>query len=231
MQAVILAAGRGTRMGMLTKETPKSMLLVSGKSILQWKLEALPEVVDEVIIVVGYLGNVIRTSIGASFRGKKISYVVQENPVGGTMDALRSAQSLLHGTFVVMNGDDIHDVKSIEACLSHSWALAVCKTETLGSASSVTVGDTGEILDIVEADHHDKGSGLAGVGLYVLDNRVFDAEPVVLQGRTETGLPQTMLAASRKYGIPITAVPVHMPLHLTNPEDVAKAEAVLARKK
>ena len=60
MQAVILAAGLGTRMGKLTKNTPKPMLKLDGKNLLEWKIERLPKEVDEVILVVGYKSEVIK---------------------------------------------------------------------------------------------------------------------------------------------------------------------------
>ena len=55
MKAVILAAGKGTRMGDLSLETPKPMLKVLGKTLLEHKLDSLPDVIDEVVITVGYL--------------------------------------------------------------------------------------------------------------------------------------------------------------------------------
>ncbi len=77
MQAVILAAGRGTRMGALTEHTPKPMLLVNGRPVLEYIFDSLPEEIDEVIIVVGYLGSVIQKHFGGFYKGKKILYVEQ----------------------------------------------------------------------------------------------------------------------------------------------------------
>ena len=50
MIAIILAAGRGTRMAPLTDDLPKPMLIVLGKNIIEWKLEALPKEVNEIIL-------------------------------------------------------------------------------------------------------------------------------------------------------------------------------------
>ena len=54
MKAIILAAGRGTRMGNLTEEIPKPMLLYKGKNLIEYKIDILPEEINEVLIVVGY---------------------------------------------------------------------------------------------------------------------------------------------------------------------------------
>jgi bifunctional UDP-N-acetylglucosamine pyrophosphorylase/glucosamine-1-phosphate N-acetyltransferase len=95
MQAVILAAGRGTRMGKLTEHSHKTMLQVAGKTLLEHKFDVLPDDVAEIILVVGYLGETIRARFGDSYYGRKLTYVAQENIVGGTMNALLQAQSIL----------------------------------------------------------------------------------------------------------------------------------------
>jgi NDP-sugar pyrophosphorylase family protein len=233
MQVVILAAGRGTRMGELTKNTPKSLLQIAGQSILERKLNALPESIHEIVIVTGYLSEVIKKRFGEMYRGKAIIYVEQKNPVGGTMDALLSARTILHDSFLVMNGDDIHALEDVARCLKTDgkWVLAVSASNDLGSTSSVSINTDGSIRDIIEADVHGGGPGLAGVGMYVLDSRIFSVEPVRLPGRAEVGLPQTMLAASKALGIPVVAVHVASPIHLTTPEDIISAERILTGKK
>ena len=60
MQAVILSAGRGTRMGVLTDSMPKPMLTVLGKTLLEHKFDILPSEVDEIILIVGNMGGLIQ---------------------------------------------------------------------------------------------------------------------------------------------------------------------------
>jgi len=71
MQAIILAAGRGTRMGELTNDLPKPLLKISGRPILEYTLANLPREIDEVILVIGYHGHKIKnlnlTLNGAAF--------------------------------------------------------------------------------------------------------------------------------------------------------------------
>ncbi len=230
MQAVILAAGKGTRMGELTKETPKSMLVVAGKPILSWILERLPGAIDEVIIVIGYGSEHIRRVFGDSFLGKKIVYAEQENTVGGTMDALLAARHLVHGTFIVLNGDGVYETKDIEVCAENPWAFGVVERDELGASSRVALNEYGEIEEIIEADIHGGGAGLAGVGPYALDERIFNVTPVQLVGRREVGLPQTMLAAAQAERIALHPVTVSPPLHFTSPADIESAEIVLRKK-
>lgn len=230
MQAVFLAAGRGTRMGALTEKLPKPLLEVAGKTLLEHKFDALPDEITEIILVIGYLGEMIRAKFGDSYKGKKITYVQQDNPVGGTMDALQQAKNILNGKFLATNADDIHQTKDIISCLGHQWALAVMRLRNLDKGSEVRVDAKGNIAEIVESDTHKGGAGLGGVGMYVLDSRIFKVDPVPLEGRTEVGLPQTMLSAAKTFNIPMTAIEISSCIHITSPEDLAEAEKQLGAK-
>ncbi len=74
MKAIILAAGRGVRMNLLTVDTPKTLLKVKGKALIDHVFDSLPEEIDEVIVVTKYLGDqIIEHMAGKS--GRKITYV------------------------------------------------------------------------------------------------------------------------------------------------------------
>jgi bifunctional UDP-N-acetylglucosamine pyrophosphorylase/glucosamine-1-phosphate N-acetyltransferase len=226
MQAVILAAGRGTRMGKLTDDLPKPMLVVAGKTLLEHKCDALPEEVDEIIIVIGYLGEKIQEKFGDSYNGKKISYVVQENITGGTMDALIAARSMLRDRFFVMYGDDLYGAADMKTCLKYEWALVVRHMASVGLSAKVVIED-GFVKDIVEKEHHDGGEGYANAALFLLDTRIFNYEPVRKDAESsEIGLPQTFVRAARD--IPIHAVEATLWVPITDPQDLEKAEEALA---
>jgi bifunctional UDP-N-acetylglucosamine pyrophosphorylase/glucosamine-1-phosphate N-acetyltransferase len=225
MQAVILAAGRGTRMGKLTEDRPKPMLEVARKTLLEWKFDALPDEVDEIIIVIGYLGEKIREKFGDSYKGKKVTYVEQANIVGGTMDALLAAKPQLRGRFFVMNGDDLYAREDMQKCLAFGdWAILVLPHAPLGSVAHVLVDDHGLVTDIVEADTHGGADGLGNAALYLLDERIFYHPPVKVRGRDEIGIPQTMLQAK---DIPIHTVETTFFMAVTAPEDLEKAARAL----
>jgi len=92
---IFLAAGFGTRLRPLTEKIPKPLALVNNKPILTYNLEASFDIVSEYILVISWLGDMIKKEYGDNFRGKKITYITQENPKGGTMDAFRQAVSLI----------------------------------------------------------------------------------------------------------------------------------------
>ena len=104
MKAVIFAAGLGTRLRPLTDSIPKPLIDVGGKPILRHTLEALPSAVDDVIVVTGYMGEMIRKELGSSVR------TVEQTELLGTYDALLRAHPLLDDApFLALNGDDLYD--------------------------------------------------------------------------------------------------------------------------
>lgn len=227
MQAVILAAGRGTRMGSLTDAMPKPMLQVLGKPILHYVIESLPEEVDEVILIVGYFGSVVQEYFGGEFDGRKIFYVEQDE-LNGTGGALWAAKDLLHGKFLVMNGDDICDTEDMRKCLKYEWAVLGIKVEKLGTAGKIEIDKKGDMVDILEKESHDGGPGYANASnFFLLDTHVFDYPLVKRPKSEEYGLPQTIAQAAKD--IPIHVVDVTWLLRFTIPEDIKKAEEMLQK--
>src|SRR5438045_532377 len=106
MDAVILAAGLGTRLRPHTLQTPKPLLKVQGRPILDWTLGALPASVDRVIVVVHYLAEQVEAYLLGQTFFKEWAVVPQGDP-RGTGDALRRCQpSVRSERFLVINGDD-----------------------------------------------------------------------------------------------------------------------------
>ncbi len=225
MQAVIFAAGRGTRMGHLTDECPKPMLEVAGKPLLEYKFESLPEEVDEVIIVVSYCGHVVQKYFGGEFNGKRVLYVEQESPTGGTAQALWAARDILKDSFFVMNGDNLYGKDDLLACLSYEWAAVVQEREHI--ATGRVIVENGIVRDMVENSGHHGEKGYANTGLYKLDTRIFNYTPVPkAPGSDELGLPQTMMQAVND--IEIHAVPSSFWYEIKSPADLEKAAEVIA---
>ena len=227
MQAVILAAGRGTRMKELTQSVPKPMLRVLGKSLIEHKLDALPASVTEVILVVGYQGDVIRTAFGDEFGGRTIRYV-EQSELNGTAGALWQAKDLLTDRFVVMMGDDLYAKEDVEACFaSPDWSVLAEELPSMRSGGKIVLDADGTITAIEEGDHAGL-PGLMNTNMLVLDPRVFQ-HPLVPKapGSDEYGLPQTVLAASCESGIPLRPVRSSFWVQITAPEDLEEAARIL----
>lgn len=227
MQAVILAAGKGVRMLPLTHERPKPLVEVAGKTLLEHKFDILPPGIEEVILIIGYQGNLIKEQFGSSYKDIPIRYIVQEE-LNGTMGALALAKPYLEDRFVVMMGDDIYSREDLEQCLaSDSWAVLVEKTEHMAAGGKLVTNDEGEVVAIEEGDHRGE-PGFMNTNMFVLDSRIFEYPMVPkASGSEEYGLPQTALAASKQFNIPLQAVMATNWIQITAVEDIAKAEARL----
>lgn len=227
MQAVILASGRGVRMGTLTESVPKPMLEINGMTLLEYKLAALPEDVDEVIIVVGYLGSMIHNHFGGTYNDKRLFYVEQEK-LNGTAGALWLCQDILKDSFIVLNADDIYSREDIEAVASHDgWAVLVDEVEQMNSGGCIVIDDDGIVQEIKEGNH-EGNPGLMNTNVFKLDTRIFNC-PLVPKApdSEEFGLPQTVIAASQVSGISIEAIKATFWFQITEPADLAKMEEML----
>ncbi|MEY2641238.1 MAG: hypothetical protein RL150_631 [Candidatus Parcubacteria bacterium] len=220
MQAIILAGGRGKRMNTLTDSVPKPMLEVLGKNLLAHKIDLLPEVIDEVIIVTGYLGDVIRAVFGNEYGGKKITYVHMEN-LNGTAGALWLCKELITGPVLVLMGDDLYGKEDMAHAVTHGWYVGLQEATEPFTGGRMDVAD-GKLVSVVE------GGGVAGefvnTGMYVVDPRIFEYDMVQLPGG-EFGLPQTIAVVARD--IPVFVGDVARWIRITAPEDLPAAEADL----
>ncbi len=217
-------------MGALTAATPKPMLLVDGKPVLAHIFAALPADVTEVVVIVGYLAEKIKSYLGDSFAGRAVRYVEQAE-LDGTAGALWCAKDLLDGPFLVMNGDDICLAEDVAACAAApDWAILVQDLAEIGSAGKVVLDERGLVADILEKEAHSGGPGIGNTAnFFKLDTRIFNyPKKLRPQSETEYGLPQTIVQAARD--IPIRPVYAHAIIRLTAPEDIAAAEAQLSQK-
>src|SRR3989338_4000947 len=149
LQAVILAAGAGTRMRPLTNTVAKPLVTIAGRPLLDYTFDALPDEVGEVIMIIGYLGEQIRAYLGETYRGRSIRYVEQKN-LDGTAKALWEAKPFLKGKFLVLMADDIYGKEDIEKCLRHKQAMLVFRQERESPGGEVVLDEKRRLLDVLE---------------------------------------------------------------------------------
>lgn len=227
MQAVILAAGRGTRMGALTEHTPKPLLQIAGKTLIERELDVLPSEIDEVIIIVGYLGTAIQQRLGGEYAGKRLLYIEQD-VLDGTAGALWRAAPILKGRFLVLMSDDLYLADDAVRCISaNDWVMLVKKVDHMIAGGYAITDETGTVTEIREGNHGGK-SGRISTNMFALDTRVFQFPMVPKsEGSTEFGLPQTVLAASKNAGIPFTTIDATFWFQISTPEDLKSAESFI----
>ncbi len=110
-QVVIMAGGLGTRLYPLTKETPKPMLLVNGKPILERIIEKLiTQGFQNFYISINYLGEQIKEYFKDGSKWDISIKYIEETKRLGTAGALSQLKRIINEPFIVMNGDIITDL-------------------------------------------------------------------------------------------------------------------------
>lgn len=107
MRAMILAAGRGKRMGFLTENTPKPLLKIKNKPLITHQIESLARAgIKDIVINLGYLGHKIEAALGHGKQfGVSIQYSV-EDPILETGGGVAKALPLLGSDpFIVVSSD------------------------------------------------------------------------------------------------------------------------------
>jgi NDP-sugar pyrophosphorylase family protein len=175
MDAVLLAAGLGTRLRPHTLTTPKPLLLVQGRPILDWTLGALPKSVDRVVVVVHYLAEQVDAYLRSQTHFKEWAIVPQGTPEG-TGDALRKCREQIRSDrFLVINGDDLFgaaDLADLAACPAGVIVKEVQEPKKFGIAF-LKKDDTLEKL-VEKPDL--PGPQLANTGAYAFPREVFQIE-------------------------------------------------------
>jgi NDP-sugar pyrophosphorylase family protein len=181
-KAVILAAGKGTRMGELTKAIPKPMLEVEGKPVLHRIVEGLRDAakITEIFIVTGWCGEVIREHFGDGSRfGLKVTYgeqAVQD----GTGKAPELAKAWVGSDpFLFTYGDIMleqpSDYTQLVEAFRESGVIALKDGQDLTKGGAVVLDQDGFMIELVE-----KGSGpppanaFYNAGIYLMPAAIFD---------------------------------------------------------
>jgi NDP-sugar pyrophosphorylase family protein len=213
MDAIILAAGLGTRLRPHTLSTPKPLLPVRGRPILDWALGALPPAVDRVLVVVHYLAEQIEAYLGKQTHFARWEAVRQEEP-RGTGDALRSCRDRLQSErFLVLNGDDLYGAADLAELAARPAGLLVHEVDEPRRYGIAFLKADGSLDHLQEKPDLD-GRRLANTGAYVFPRSVFGTElQVSARGEYEitdyvTALArrQTVHAVRTRFWLPIGTV-------------------------
>ncbi|MBM4072887.1 MAG: nucleotidyltransferase family protein [Planctomycetes bacterium] len=175
MDAVILAAGLGTRLRPHTLHTPKPMLPVQGRPILDWMLAALPSDIDRLLVVVHHLAGQVEDYLRSQTRFKDWLTVFQDQP-RGTGDALRRCREHIRSDrMLVINGDDLYGAADLAALAHCPAGLLVHPVDEPRRYGIAFLRADGTLEKLVEKPDLD-GRRLANTGAYLFPASVFDIE-------------------------------------------------------
>src|SRR3990167_1324089 len=142
LKAVILAAGMGLRLRPRTQKVPKGFLEVDGKTLLERSFLALKQAgIAEVVIVVGYLHEMIQTRLGDNFLGMPIRYVYNEEyATSGSMNSFLKAKAVIGDREVLLlESDLLYDAKCIDIVLDSPCQNVMLIAPLSGSGDEVYV--------------------------------------------------------------------------------------------
>ena len=173
MDCIILAAGKGTRLQPHTLTTPKPLLPVQGRPILDWIIGALPPV-DRLIVVVNYLAEQIEGYLRTQTHIKNWATVRQTEP-RGTGDALMACKGQAKSDSVmVLNGDDLIGRADLAALAAVPAGILVHPVEKPDAFGIVFPNPDGTLKEIREKPKGLPAPQLANIGGYVFPKAVFD---------------------------------------------------------
>ena len=185
MKAIIMAGGEGSRLRPLTETTPKPLVTVCGRPCITYALDMLHDAgISEAIVTLRYRAEDVIRALGSSWKGMKISYSVEDEPLG-TAGSVRKCADFLAGeeNFVVTSGDSVCAMDLAGAVEFHNSkraraTLLLTRTRDVLEYGVVVTGDDAGVLRFIEKPAWGQAfSDTVNTGTYVLDASVLEMIP------------------------------------------------------
>lgn len=207
MKTLILAAGRGKRLGDLTQEKNKCLVEAGGKPLIAYSLDCASKIpqVSEIVIVVGYQAEKIINRFGDHYQGKSLKYAFQKEQKG-LVNAIDLAKDVLEGEdFLLMLGDElmtnprhlemfrVFEDKSIFALCG---VLLVENRDLIKKTYSIGQDKQGNIQKLIEKPQNPLNN-IMGTGNCLFRSSIFSyiARTPINPNRGEKELPDLIQAA------------------------------------
>lgn len=180
MKAVILAGGKGTRLGKLTAEIPKPMLNIVGKPLLEYHINWLKNYgITEVYITVNYLKDSIIQYFGSGEKfGINIHYYEEKEPLG-TVGGVKALEEELSNDFIVVYGDvmiemDLKRLMNFHQVSQSAGTLVLHPNDHPYDSDLVRINKENRITQFIPKPHDDGNyyPNLVNAGVYILNKKV-----------------------------------------------------------
>jgi len=209
MQAIVLAAGMGSRLGDMTKETPKPLVVLNGKTLIGRKLDKLMQIeeISEVIIVVGYRGEKIEKFVKSNYQGKNIRVIHNDDYKKGGVLTLLKAEPYINDGFLVLNADHLFSIKAYKKLIKETRGLTICSflnRKPYDDEMKIKYQDNGQVE--LSKKHQSYTAGYCGLAS-VAKEVVFDyfkiaKEMLISEG--ESIVPESLVLPFSKNGLKVT---------------------------
>ncbi len=177
-EAIILAGGFGTRLKEVTGDLPKPMAMINGRPFLEYQLSFLDSWgINHAVLSLGYKAEVIRDHFGDQYKGIKLTYIIEKEPLG-TGGAIKLAFSRIEGLAAfVLNGDTLFDVnlKRLTDCMrirQSKFCIALRYSWDPDRYGSVELDKNAMIVNFLEKDLNNEENFING-GLYAIKKDYF----------------------------------------------------------
>jgi len=180
VKAVILAGGLGTRLLPLTKKTPKPMLLLGDKPILEHLIDwNRKNDVKSIVLCVSYLREKIENYFGdGKIFGVSIEYAISDQPLA-TAGQLKTAEEFIDDTFVCMYGDSIFNFNLRNMIKQHKTKKAFVTMSLNEYKTNLEYGviETSKTGKVLSWNEKPEVKANVNMGCYVMEPEVFSLIP------------------------------------------------------
>jgi UDP-N-acetylglucosamine diphosphorylase / glucose-1-phosphate thymidylyltransferase / UDP-N-acetylgalactosamine diphosphorylase / glucosamine-1-phosphate N-acetyltransferase / galactosamine-1-phosphate N-acetyltransferase len=170
-----MAAWEGSRMRPLTDNTPKPLLKICWKTLIEHNIESIIDHFDEIYFVIKYKKEAFPVYFGETYHWKKVHYIEQVWDVMGTGAAILSLKGVLKGDFVVVSWDDIYDSQDIiKLSKSHGPSALAKSVDKPENFWIFHCDKKGKPLSIVEKPTDVTLGNLAYIGILKESSDIFE---------------------------------------------------------
>jgi NDP-sugar pyrophosphorylase family protein len=230
MNAMILAAGRGTRLGAVGKLTPKVLVEVNGEPLLSHQIRYLKSCgVDRIVLNAHHLADQITSFVSALPRSLDVKVIYEPNLLGTAGGVVNALPCIGEETFVVLYGDviieeSLHAVYATHQQMEASTTVTVYRSTNVEGKGTVDMTAHGEVTAFREkADTKRRDHSYINAGLYILEPDTLNNLPTgVLLDFGHDVFP-SLLAEGRTIAAHVLAAPV---LDIGTPDALQLAQRV-----
>jgi UDP-N-acetylglucosamine diphosphorylase / glucose-1-phosphate thymidylyltransferase / UDP-N-acetylgalactosamine diphosphorylase / glucosamine-1-phosphate N-acetyltransferase / galactosamine-1-phosphate N-acetyltransferase len=180
-KAVVLAAGRGTRMRELTAELPKPMIEVRGKPVLRHIVEGLQEAgINKLLLIVGYRADVVRNFFGDGSRYDVAIHYETQTVQDGTGRVVELGRQFVNNdSFILAYGDIVVDPSNYKRVVDLpddvEALVTITRGEDVSKGGAVFLNDEMDLIDLREKPKQgEPTSPWYNAGLYAFRSSIFD---------------------------------------------------------
>lgn len=179
LSAILMAGGKGERLRPMTLTTPKPLLQIEGKAIIDYNIEALAAVgIDNITVTTRYLAEQLFDHFAAPVAGVQVKCVLEDQPLG-TIGSAALADIPAEGNTIVMNSDLLTTINFEELYLKHRDSGAEATIAVIPYQVSVPYAiltlDNDRVTGIAEKPSY---SYYANAGIYIFNNRLLRSLPL-----------------------------------------------------